>query len=99
MAHRGVGKIRLTGGPQLGLHSRAVQRGLEPLYDWVGSWKGTGQPKRMSSKGAWTEEADWAWKLDKESASLEIKVKDGKLPGGESRTHIGNREERPSWCS
>ena len=57
---------------------RAAQRGLEPFNDWVGSWNGVGQPKRMSSKGAWTERADWAWKLDKESAGLKVEVKGGK---------------------
>lgn len=57
---------------------RAAQRGLEPFNDWVGTWRGVGQPKRGSSKGAWTEEADWAWKLDRESAGLQIEVKDGK---------------------
>jgi YHS domain-containing protein len=57
---------------------RAAQRGLEPFNDWVGTWRGVGQPKRGSSKGAWTEEADWAWKLDRESAGLQIEIKDGK---------------------
>jgi YHS domain-containing protein len=52
---------------------------LEPFNDWVGTWRGVGQPRRMSSKGAWTEEAEWAWKIDRESAGLQIKVKDGKL--------------------
>ena len=93
---------------------RAAQRGLEPFNDWVGTWRGVGQPKRGSSKGAWTEEADWAWKLDRESAGLEIEIKDGKqlqngvlsfdprekkfrfvakLPGGETRTYVGERGE------
>lgn len=62
---------------------RAAQRGLEPFNDWVGSWRGVGQPKRGSSKGAWTEEAGWAWKIDRESAGLQIEIKDGKqLLGG-----------------
>jgi YHS domain-containing protein len=57
---------------------RSVQRALEPFNDWVGTWRGVGQPKRGSSKGAWTEEADWAWKLDRESAAMQIEVKEGK---------------------
>ncbi len=57
---------------------RAAQRALEPFNDWVGTWRGVGQPKRMSSKGAWTEETDWAWKIDKESAGIQVIVKDGK---------------------
>jgi YHS domain-containing protein len=57
---------------------RVAQRALEPFNDWVGTWRGVGQPKRGSSKGAWTEEADWAWKLDRESAAMQIEIKDGK---------------------
>lgn len=57
---------------------RAAQRGLEPFNDWVGEWGGTGQLKRMSAKGAWREEVEFAWKLDRESAGIEMKVKDGK---------------------
>jgi YHS domain-containing protein len=58
---------------------RAAQRALEPLNDWVGSWRGVGQPRRGSSKGAWTEQADWAWKIDAHSAHLAVDIPDGKL--------------------
>jgi YHS domain-containing protein len=58
---------------------RLAQRALEPFNDWVGAWGGTGQPRRGSNKGAWIEKADWAWKIDRESVGLQIKVKDGKL--------------------
>jgi YHS domain-containing protein len=66
-----------------GTTKRLGQRALEPLNDWVGAWRGVGQPKRGSNKGAWTEEAEWAWKLDRDSAALQLEVKEGKqLQGG-----------------
>ncbi len=58
---------------------RAAQRALEPFNDWVGTWRGVGQPRRGSSKGAWTEKAQWAWKIDRESAGIAVKIEKGKL--------------------
>jgi YHS domain-containing protein len=57
---------------------RASQRALEPLNEWVGGWRGVGQPKRGSNKGAWTEEAEWAWKIDRDRAGLQFEIKEGK---------------------
>jgi YHS domain-containing protein len=54
------------------------QRALEPFNDWIGSWRGVGQPKRGSNKGAWTEEAEWAWKIDRDTAAIQFDIKDGK---------------------
>jgi len=74
---------------------RAAQRGLEPFNNWVGTWRGVGQPKRGSSKGAWTEEVDWAWKLDRESVGLQVEVKDGKqLESGVLSFDPGERKFR-----
>lgn len=58
---------------------RAAQRALEPFNTLVGGWRGVGQPRRMSNRGSWTEEADWAWKLSKDNASVVVQIKDGKL--------------------
>ena len=44
----------------------------------MGSWRGVGQVQRGRARGAWTESADWAWKLTSDSAGLEITVKKGK---------------------
>jgi YHS domain-containing protein len=44
----------------------------------VGSWRGTGQPKRGQASGSWQESANWAWKLSESSAALEIDVEKGK---------------------
>jgi YHS domain-containing protein len=56
----------------------ADQTALKPYGELVGDWRGVGQVKRLSNKGAWTENASWAWKLTKDSAGLELKTKSGK---------------------
>jgi YHS domain-containing protein len=57
---------------------RDDQAALKEFGALVGSWKGTGQPKRGQAAGGWREEANWAWKLSDKSASLEIEVDKGK---------------------
>jgi YHS domain-containing protein len=56
----------------------ADQAALKPLGTFVGSWRGAGQVERGRTKGAWTENASWAWALTRESAALEVKVSKGK---------------------
>ena len=65
----------LDGGAGARQNDQEALRSFGPL---VGSWRGTGQVRRGSSQGAWTETSDWAWKLDATSARLEIKVAKGK---------------------
>jgi YHS domain-containing protein len=57
---------------------RADQEALKPFASYVGDWRGTGQVERGRSKGAWVENANWAWKLTNDSAALEMTVKHGK---------------------
>ncbi len=53
--------------------SRAAdQAALRPFANLVGEWRGTGLKQRGSAKGAWTENASWAWNLTKDSASLRL---------------------------
>jgi len=54
------------------------QEALRQFGPLVGAWKGTGQVRRGSNQGAWTESSDWAWKLAADSARLEIQVAKGK---------------------
>lgn len=71
------------------------QRALGPFADLVGSWKGTGQPQRSSTRGAWREAAEWAWSLAPESASLAVRIEDGKfLRSGALRPGDGPDEFR-----
>ena len=54
------------------------QASLKAFGPLVGSWRGTGQPKRGQASGSWQESASWAWKLSESSASLEVDVEKGK---------------------
>jgi YHS domain-containing protein len=56
----------------------ADQAALKVYGELVGDWRGTGQVKRQSGKGAWLENSSWAWKMTKDSAALEFKTKNGK---------------------
>lgn len=58
---------------------RSAQEALKAYAPLVGEWKGVGQPQRGSSKGAWTETGDWAWKLSPDSASLVLTVAKGRF--------------------
>ncbi len=49
---------------------------LSKLQDYVGGWRGVGQVRRGSSRGAWSEKADWAWKFEDDAVSLTFDVKD-----------------------
>ena len=57
---------------------RADQEALKAYAPLVGAWRGVGQVQRGRVRGAWTESAEWAWKLTSDSAGLEITVKKGK---------------------
>ena len=57
---------------------RADQEALKAYAPLVGSWRGVGQVERGRVRGAWTESAEWAWKLTSDSAGLEMTVKKGK---------------------
>ncbi len=56
----------------------ADQAALKPFAGLVGEWRGTGQPQRGSARGAWTESADWSWKLTTDSAALAYSSPKGK---------------------
>ncbi len=51
---------------------------LAPLQAYVGQWRGVGQVRRGSSRGAWTEVADWSWRFGKGRAEMVAKLSDGK---------------------
>ncbi|QDU36046.1 YHS domain protein [Maioricimonas rarisocia] len=59
--------------------STDARAALERLNDLIGGWRGVGQPRRGSSRGAWRETAEWAWDFSKETPALVITFDDGKL--------------------
>src|SRR3954471_24152526 len=56
----------------------ADQAALKPYGSLVGEWRGAGMVERGKTKGAWSEQAEWAWKLTPDSAALEAKIPTGK---------------------
>src|SRR3954454_6556199 len=72
----GLASARAADAPTSG--RRADQAALKPYGSFVGGWRGAGQLERGKTKGAWTEHADWAWKLTPESAALEARIEKGK---------------------
>ena len=54
------------------------RRALAGAQTLVGNWRGVGQPKRGSSQGAWTEEAQWSWHFADGRAELVGTVTGGK---------------------
>ena len=70
--------FRPTSAAEPSAGRRADQAALKAFAPLIGPWKGVGQPQRGSSRGAWTEGADWAWKLSNDSAVLELRVEKGK---------------------
>lgn len=56
----------------------ADQQKLAPLQDYVGQWRGVGQPRRGSSKGAWIAEGQWRWQFADDGAALLFEMGKGK---------------------
>ena len=54
------------------------QQALEEFNSLIGGWRGVGQVARNSTKGSWSETAEWIWEIKKQSVGLRYQVKDGK---------------------
>lgn len=52
---------------------------FKPLQNLIGGWRGVGQPKRGSNRGAWSEKAEWAYDFSGKQPQLSYKVEKGKL--------------------
>lgn len=55
----------------------ASQAALEEFNGLIGGWRGSAQPVRNSTKGAWAEKAEWVWDIKKSAVALEYQIKDG----------------------
>jgi hypothetical protein len=66
-----------------------VKEKLRELQDFIGSWKGNGQPDkpRPSPRDPiWSESLDWSWRFKGDDVWLRLEIKNGKeLKGGEVR--------------
>lgn len=59
----------------LAADNAAQEADIKSLSEWqtyIGGWRGAGQPQRGSTKGAWSETSDWAWKYSAGHASIEF---------------------------
>lgn len=45
----------------------------------MGDWRGVGQPRRGSSRGAWREQCGWVWSFEDTRVSLTVNVDDAKF--------------------
>ena len=60
-------------------NQQAVKQALSEFNSLIGGWKGVGQPKRGSTRGAWIEKAEWVWNFDKGTTSIHYNIPKGKL--------------------
>lgn len=51
----------------------AAKTALAALQVYVGEWRGVGQPRRGSTRGAWREQSAWTWKFTEDEALLSFK--------------------------
>ncbi|HEX4147692.1 MAG TPA: hypothetical protein VHY20_01835 [Pirellulales bacterium] len=58
--------------------TQADKAALAPLQSYVGAWRGVGQVERGSNRGAWIEQADWAWKFADGHAAIVFSAPEGK---------------------
>lgn len=58
-----------------------IQEALAPLNSLIGGWRGTGQVKRGSTRGAWQETGTFVWKFGGGKVGVEYQVKEGKHIG------------------
>src|SRR5258708_4458590 len=57
----------------------ASQEALGELNSLIGGWRGTGQPVRSSTKGSWSETAEWVWEIKKDHVGVRYVVTGGNL--------------------
>ncbi|MES2792032.1 MAG: hypothetical protein V4719_20625 [Planctomycetota bacterium] len=55
----------------------AAQTALGEFNGLIGGWRGSAQPVRNSTKGAWLEKAEWVWDIKKDAVALRYQIKDG----------------------
>lgn len=51
---------------------------LSRLQGFIGDWRGVGQLRRGSTRGAWTEQCGWSWSFVDEQATLRWQIAEAK---------------------
>jgi YHS domain-containing protein len=67
--------------------SKSSKEALQSFNDYVGTWKGNGEPgARPAGKDFWSETVNWKWRFKKNDAWLVMDIQNGKhFKGGELR--------------
>ena len=52
---------------------------LGKLQNYIGEWRGVGQPKRGSTKDSWVEKSGWAWNFAAGDVALQFNSADAKF--------------------
>ncbi len=60
-------------------NSQVVKEALEKLNPLIGEWRGTGQVRRGSTRGAWRQTGEFVWDFTEKVPAIKYLVKDGKL--------------------
>ena len=60
-----------------GTHA-AQKLALAEFNSLIGGWRGVGQPRRNSTRGAWIETAEWVWDFSKHGVAVRYVVSSGK---------------------
>lgn len=56
----------------------AAQTALEEFNSLIGEWRGVGQVRRGSNRGAWMEQAHWVWQFKSDVPAIKYDVEKGK---------------------
>lgn len=56
-----------------------VKEALGKLNPLIGEWRGTGQVRRGSTRGAWRQTGEFVWDFSKDVPAITYLIKDGKL--------------------
>jgi hypothetical protein len=59
----------------------ARMEALRELNDFIGEWKGTGEPEKAkpAANELWSEGIRWSWRFKSDDAWLNLQIKNGKL--------------------
>jgi hypothetical protein len=59
----------------------ARMEALRELNDFIGEWKGSGEPEKAkpASSELWSESLTWTWRFKSDDAWLNLQIKNGKL--------------------
>jgi hypothetical protein len=72
----------------------ARMEALRELNDFIGEWKGSGEPEKAkpAANELWSETLTWGWRFKADDAWLNLQIKNGKLyKGGDLRYLIDKK--------